>query len=292
MHWKIKSLLLLMTVSLAAVSQKTILWKVTNPNTNHTSYIMGTNHAIGSSFVDSFPVIRMLLESSNVFVSETIGSDTVIAGYYNRRTVTTSLLALLGEKDSSRLAAAFKNRSSYLNKMTPGEIMLYLGAGSRMTCTKYRASDTVLIDDYLKITASRSGKELHFLESDSFQLAVIKRISDRFKAGIAKKMVPFYLNKLEKNATAPQKCSDEDKYASFDVDYRYSKNCRKRGAKSMLVTERNAAWMQQLQALVAGNNCFIAVGLGHLKNKCGLIQQFRKLGYTVEPVALRTDVQW
>ena len=44
--------------------------------------------------------------------------------------------------------------------------------------------------------------------------------------------------------------------------------------------------MKQLPSLLETNNCFIAVGLGHLYYDFGLLEQLKKLGYIVEEVKM------
>jgi len=48
--------------------------------------------------------------------------------------------------------------------------------------------------------------------------------------------------------------------------------------------ERNKYWMKSIPDLIEKKSCFIAVGAGHLVGETGLINQLRKLGFTVEPV--------
>ena len=36
------------------------------------------------------------------------------------------------------------------------------------------------------------------------------------------------------------------------------------------------------------NNCFIALGLAHYYNKCGIIEGLRAMGYVVEQVDMRS----
>ncbi|WP_394343630.1 TraB/GumN family protein [Flavobacterium cerinum] len=45
-----------------------------------------------------------------------------------------------------------------------------------------------------------------------------------------------------------------------------------------------------MPGLVKNNSCFIAVGLAHLRYKCGLIEQLRYLGYSVERVTMKSQI--
>ncbi len=53
---------------------------------------------------------------------------------------------------------------------------------------------------------------------------------------------------------------------------------------SLIIDTRNSLWMEKIPDLIQTKSCFIAVGVGHLKNENGLINQLRKLGYSVERI--------
>ncbi len=54
--------------------------------------------------------------------------------------------------------------------------------------------------------------------------------------------------------------------------------------EEMLIDERNNMWMKRIPNLIKDNSSFIAVGAGHLVGEEGLINQLRKLNYTVCPI--------
>ena len=51
-----------------------------------------------------------------------------------------------------------------------------------------------------------------------------------------------------------------------------------------LLDERNKNWISQIEALVAKESVFIAVGAGHLPGPNGVIELLRKQGYKVTPL--------
>jgi uncharacterized protein YbaP (TraB family) len=82
-------------------------------------------------------------------------------------------------------------------------------------------------------------------------------------------------------------CSLANGYASFTLDYRLSEECKGNGMAEVLVKTRNEDWMRKLPPLLEADNCFIAVGMMHLFNQCGLIQRLRAIGYSVEPMMMK-----
>ena len=57
----------------------------------------------------------------------------------------------------------------------------------------------------------------------------------------------------------------------------------------IMVQERNQAWIPVLRPYLDAGHAVIVVGAGHLAGKDGLIALLVKAGYTLEPVALRTN---
>ena len=78
-------------------------------------------------------------------------------------------------------------------------------------------------------------------------------------------------------------CGEVERYALLEWDLRLSAPC----TNTLMLTDRNARWMERIEGPVRDRNCFIAVGLSHLMYDCGLIVQLRARGYRVEPVPLR-----
>lgn len=52
--------------------------------------------------------------------------------------------------------------------------------------------------------------------------------------------------------------------------------------RSLLVDQRNLNWLDDIEKLIQHDRAFIAVGMGHLGGKRGLINLLRQKGYTVE----------
>jgi uncharacterized protein YbaP (TraB family) len=53
-------------------SKGTLLFKITHPNSKHTSYLFGTHHAFGKSFFDSLTTANQALASSTMLIKENL----------------------------------------------------------------------------------------------------------------------------------------------------------------------------------------------------------------------------
>jgi len=54
--------------------------------------------------------------------------------------------------------------------------------------------------------------------------------------------------------------------------------------EEQFLTNRNTNWVPKIKNYIKKNNCFIAVGAGHLGGEKGIIQLLRDEGYTLEPI--------
>ena len=51
-----------------------------------------------------------------------------------------------------------------------------------------------------------------------------------------------------------------------------------------MITDRNNAWVKILQEKLPQETLFVAVGVGHIVGKNGLLNQLKQSGYTIKPI--------
>ena len=284
---------LLLFYSLFAQSQNSILWKVTTPNSKNTSYLLGTNHIFGESFIDSFPVIKEKLQLSDLIITELKLDWIKISEYYNSRQGSDTLLTLLSKEDVDFITVILKRRkrSVDITKFSPGELFLKLQAFySAFKCDIINKKDSSSMDEYIQYLAMQQQKRQYYFETDSFQAAALAEASKKIDWKFFKKNAPVLLNRYRTEKPDENLCSMNNQYAAMSMDYKFGEDCnliKNASANDILIKKRNEDWIIKLSALLPQNNCFIAAGIGHFYNKCGLIEQLRTLGYTVEPVPLK-----
>lgn len=268
--------------------QNTILWKITSPQSSNISYLLGTYHLFGNSFVDSFSVIKEKLSTSDMVVTEVKFDRPKAAAYYNSRPASTSLSSALSQDDIAYLSTIFKTSEIDINKYSPGELFVKLQAVyPKFKCPVINADDKWVMDEYIQQIGDQQQKILYFLESDSFQLEKIYEATKAYDWNFFKNAVPALLAKYKSKTSDESFCSFANQYTSFTLDYKLQDECKGSNVNEVLVKKRNEDWMKKLPTLLEKNNCFIALGLMHLYNKCGLIEQIRALGYSIEPVSMR-----
>ena len=194
----------------------------------------------------------------------------------------------LSQDDVKYLTTIFKTSEIDINKYSPGELFVKLQAVyPKFKCPAINANDKWAMDEYIQQTGDHQQKILYFLESDSLQLEKIYEVTKAYDWNFFKKAAPALLAKYKSQTTDESLCSLANQYASLTVEYKLQDECKGSNMNDVLVKKRNEDWLTKLPALLEKNNCFIAVGLMHLYNKCGLIEQLRTLGYSIEPVSMK-----
>ena len=281
--------LLMYTVSLG---QNTLLWKVTNANSKNISYIFGTYHLLGSGFIDSYPSIRERISASDIIITETKIDKIKAVEYYNSRPSSGTLSTILSIEDFDYIKQILRGGNVDLTKFTPGELFVKLQAFyPRFKCNTVKNNDTLLMDQYVQFLGNKDQKKLYFLETDSFQLEKITAATNPYDWVFFKKNITGLLKKYRDEKFDDNLCADADKYTSFNLDYKFntkwSSNMKGVLGNTELVKKRNDDWLTKLPTLLEKSNCFVAVGLYHLYFDIGIIEQLRKLGYTVEEVKMK-----
>ncbi|MEI9956342.1 MAG: TraB/GumN family protein [Ferruginibacter sp.] len=105
------------------------MWKITSTKTQTVSYLLGTNHLFGESFVDSFPVIKEKILASNLVITETKMDRDAITASYNTRTSSDSINLVLSKEDINYITELFNKKNTVpLTKFSPGELVIKLQA--------------------------------------------------------------------------------------------------------------------------------------------------------------------
>lgn len=282
-----KHLLLLLLFPILGFCQNTILWEIKSPSGEQTSYMLGTYHQMGNSFVDSLPIIKEKMLKSDLAIFESIEDDEIGFEIVNARQQSFELNKHFKKKELEYLKQIAKNWRIDLYKYQPTELLMKLQQVFYTTnCGNVKETDTWdHFDNYLINIAKQNNKPLMGFETISEQIEFIERDAKNPKWKQVQKPIKYWLKHLKN----PNLVEDDDNckftnyYKNFALDYRFDHPC---DPENVLVTERNNNWMKQLPNLLQTKNCFIAVGLLHLANNCGLLQQLKNQGFTITPVSM------
>ena len=136
------------------------------------------------------------------------------------------------------------------------------------------------LDTYFQTYGKESGKKIVALETVEQQAELL----------FASTSISSQANDLLEALSKPEAMVDEAKKlneAYFSQDLVAMFNLTKQENSNpeffeKLLNNRNENWLKQLPEIMKADSSFIAIGCLHLAGEHGLVEQLRKLGYTVE----------
>lgn len=288
----ITSLLLIVLTSTLLFSQnrdvfdnnETLLFKVTKENSDKISYLFGTHHALGKSFFDSLTIANKALKSSEIAIFESIGiPGQMYPDIIAKRKTTTNWNKYLNREDYSFIKNLLENSDTDYTKMTPTEMYTFLNRHHKQhICVERAEGDTSFtLDNYIKSRAEDYNLKVIGLESTADQIKWINEDVEGMPRRTHKRRLSYAINRIRTKDT--NNCQETTWFTSLNIDLQLNKPC----TNSLMLTDRNASWMETIIPLIEANNCFIAVGYSHYWFECGLINQLINLRYKIEPVKLK-----
>jgi uncharacterized protein YbaP (TraB family) len=285
MRTKISLLVLLLLASnFVLIAQKTNLWKITNPKSQKVSYLFGTFHQMGNSYIDGKPFIKDALLKSDLAIFESVeDKKEKIQNVMNSRKEDFSYRDSLDKGDVAFLDNYSMGWAAPISKQKPAELLVKLQQTFvEQNCGTVKPSDTWKhMDDYLQSIAKSNNVKLQGLEVYSDQFDAINKRSNPLGWGQAKNAINFWVTSLKDKKNINKICGSAKEYLKLDFDYQFKVKCAE---NDEMVIMRDQKWVPEIIKNISDKNCFIAVGLLHLYGECGLIVQLRNQGYEVTPV--------
>ena len=168
---------------------------------------------------------------------------------------------------------------------------LMLGEMAVRECHTYNENDVCDMDAYLMNRAATFNKEVRGLEQrDSlYDTAVFYETGVKSNEASIEKIIDFVTNNDRYKDTVRKwaNCEERSDYLNLKINYRFSKlSVDEDSSNNIVCDQRNDLWMPALKKIIDSEKAFIAVGIGHLYYKKGLIIQLTNSGYKVFPVAM------
>ena len=293
---KITSLIIVLFSTLSSFSQpasfhdscNTVLWGVVNSK-GDTSYILGTCHIVGNTFVDGYAPINSKYRQANCIVGESIDNS-----FFAQKS---NWFKTLPAKDQRLIKNYLRQTtpSFYLmsDRKIPPSFLYYLMLGEMAVreCHTYNENDVCDMDTYLINGATTLNKKVYGLEqrNNLFDTAVFSQIGVRSDKEAIVKIKDFVVNNDRYKDTVHKwcNCNEMNDYLNLKINYRFSKSSiEEDSANAIVCDQRNDRWMSGLKTIIDSNRAFIAVGIGHLYYNKGLIMQLANSGYTPFPVTM------
>ena len=250
-------------------------------------------------------IIYNLVEKSDKFICES-------SSYTRSDSLTASFLDSISTEDTAKTAAELFGKDTsvvddyfiqYGWAQKPSELFeksdrpsyqvtllsqMYFTLTYKLLNYAHVLADGPDIDDVLWSFAKSRQKEIinldnaqglskiDFLDQSTFATPIIKMVK--------------MLNGINKSKTVDLQALQEylkwaNLYKQGLLDIREGKQISK--LDLVQVNERNLQWIPSLRYQLEHHNCFIAVGMGHLFGRQGIIPLLRKQGFNIEPVYLK-----
>ena len=269
------------------------LWKLEKPG-QKPSFLFGTMHMTDPRVIDLTAEARKAFDDAEIVVIETteiLDEVKAAKALFAKPELTmftdqTTLTSLVKPEDKAALEEGLKKRGIPLlavNKMKPWMIA---GLVALPACEINRKKGGApFLDIKLAKDAQAAGKELDGLETMVEQISamsalpveghvqalveavklgdrmddVMETMIDLYVQGRVGMIMPFLKHVAPENADAGQ-------YGDFE---------------EIMINARNKLMAERAEPILARGNAFIAVGGLHLPGEEGLVEKFRRAGYTV-----------
>lgn len=217
-------------------------------------------------------------------IFESIDEEAKLVYTLHKRRKLNELKKLLSNQDFSKLKNLSKNWKTSLSVLKPIEVLLTLTREFQiLKCKTVKPIDQWdHFDNYLIEIAKKNKISIQGLETDSLQLNILDDIEKSWSKELIGQEISFWISKLTIEQNWYEECQETQKYQRFEIDYEFTNECE----DDILIVKRNEEWMLKLTDLFSKKNCFVAVGLLHLKYNCGLLEAFKRKGFNVKPVII------
>ncbi|MCK9552630.1 TraB/GumN family protein [Aquamicrobium sp.] len=281
----------------AVLNGRGVLWKLEKQGTAP-SYLFGTFHLSDPRVVTLPPAAQIAYDAAATVVIETtdvldqsrmmaaMSAEPELMMFTGSQTLTSQLSA----EDAEALNKGLKARGIPLASVAKMKPWMLLGVVAVPQCELARRSaGEAILDVKLAQDADAAGKALGGLETAADQLRAMASLPMEFHIqglvetlqlgdginDLTETMIRLYqqgeVGMIMPMFTAvmPQQGSDMAGYAAFE---------------EALINKRNKGMIASADAFLSQGNAFIAVGALHLPGPEGLVEGFRKAGYTVSAV--------
>lgn len=289
----IKRINILVFALLAALTaQGQIFYKITGNGLAKPSYLFGTHHLAPLSVADSLGV-EDIIASVDMVVGEIDMTQDKMAMAMQMQPhmvapADSTLSKVFGKEKMDLYSPIFSKYApmsgmtlNMLDPMKPMVVnaMVMMGMIQKMM-PNFKEGDQ--LDTYFQQIAQKRGRIIVPLETAE-QQAIILYDSTPI-AEQAESLSEIFENPEEAMENARIL---NNAYAKGDLDAMYKLSKSEDVNPEFfdkLLFKRNAEWMKKLPSIINKGSAFIGVGALHLAGEKGLIEELRKLGYTVTPV--------
>ena len=280
-------LMMLCTIGAQTAEDQSLLWKVSHPQSSHTSYIFGTIHLQDSTVFRQRDTVLTLLHTCTTFAAE-LHLDSAQKIMMNPGVIMRSSGSLYDDLDTPtvrRLMTLVDKRmpgiSALIPRLKPGALTALLAMG------QHEATAPEAMDVFLWNLAKRKHRNTVGLEYVSEQIQLLDTMGVEGLKRIARDTANEDADDLQRMIVAYRNEDLDDLTAMASDTAVIAGNERE-----SLNDDRNHRLVDRMIPLLERGRTFVAVGALHLTGSESVIALLRQRGWTVTPVIGGQRSQW
>lgn len=270
-----------------------LLWKVTSPKSEKTSYIVGTHHIAPPTMINDIKGLTDAIDKVEKVIGEVDMTN------LNQMEIQQATLPYLMAPADSTLSKVFTAEQldsigNLLGSYTGGmvqiaqlEMMKPIAVGQTIALLQSQKAfptfdPTQQLDSRIQAIAKAGGKATAGLETIEFQLKTL------YGTPISKQAEDLLETVRNDSIAIIDSQRLADAYVAGNIDeidkmMREGRSALDSETRERLLLSRNADWAEKLNVILTREAVLVAVGCGHLPGEKGLISLLREKGFTVEP---------
>lgn len=297
-------------------NEYSLLWKISGNGLQQDSYLLGTMHSVGQTFLDSIPgfgkifsTVKQIAIEYDAFTQDSIDRTRKMSlkkYVYMPQNVTYE--SLFCHKD-------FCFVDSFLRRGNPQYFiykpMFWSSFFSSMLIYQNIRGREIGMDRFILLMGYQNNKKIYFMETleevdertaylDSlgysrislqYQAAILKRILQNpdSLSSSANLVMELYKSQKMSGLQAADSINNRGNIDLFALGTIKKEEIARIKEYQQCYIEtigviRNDKWLKRLLPMINKESSLIAVGMMHLIGSDGLIAKLRKLGYIVEPI--------
>lgn len=278
------------------INDTTLLWKITSPGAEQSSYLFGTIHLIPEDKYFMPNKVVAALNASDEVIFEIDPRDmqnpAKMMGLINKINMIggVKLGDLLSAEDYATVKGYFADSQlpfMFLERMKPLFVSAMVGQDGGVMGGFGGMSGMKSYEMELTDIAEAAGKSIGGLETMEFQMSLFDSIAYEDQANMLLEAVKADVSKSEtgEDNQLDQMVDMYRRQAVAEMATMMSEESMSVGRfEDLLLTRRNENWAPIIQTASVEKPMFYAVGAGHLGGVNGVISLLRQSGVTVEPV--------
>ena len=270
-----------------------LLWKVTSPKSEKTSYIVGTHHIAPPTMINDIKGLTDAIDKVEKVIGEVDMTN------LNQMEIQQATLPYLMAPADSTLSKVFTAEQldsigNLLGSYTGGmvqiaqlEMMKPIAVGQTIALLQSQKAfptfdPTQQLDSRIQAIAKAGSKATAGLETIEFQLKTL------YGTPISKQAEDLLETVRNDSIAIIDSQRLAEAYVAGNIDeidkmMREGRSALDSETRERLLLSRNADWAEKLNVILTREAVLVAVGCGHLPGEKGLISLLREKGFTVEP---------